>query len=76
MDAVVKSFPRVDQKPETKIEPVERPTREAGLQAEGQGLRGMRERVEASGGTMMQRRDRGTRLVIRLPLITDAKATA
>lgn len=43
---------------------------------EGQGLRGMRERVEASGGTVLQKRDRGTRLTIRLPLITDAKATA
>lgn len=29
MDAVVKSFPRVDAKPEQKLEPVERPTREA-----------------------------------------------
>jgi two-component system sensor histidine kinase DesK len=47
-----------------------------GVQSEGQGLRGMRERVEASGGTLLQRRDKGTRLIIRLPLITDAKATA
>ena len=51
-------------------------TGDRGIQSEGQGLRGMRERVEASGGTLVQRRDRGTRLTIRLPLIADAKATA
>jgi two-component system sensor histidine kinase DesK len=45
-------------------------------ESDGQGLRGMRERVEASGGTLVQRRERGSRLTIRLPLITDAKASA
>jgi two-component system sensor histidine kinase DesK len=44
--------------------------------SEGQGLRGMRERVEASGGTVTQRTDSGTTLTIRMPLISDSRATA
>jgi two-component system sensor histidine kinase DesK len=35
---------------------------------EGNGLRGMRERVEAIGGQLLLQRDRGTRLQITLPL--------
>ena len=35
---------------------------------EGNGLRGMRERVEALGGSMRLERERGTRLFIELPL--------
>jgi two-component system, NarL family, sensor histidine kinase DesK len=34
---------------------------------EGNGLRGMRERVESLGGTLMLERERGTRLLIELP---------
>ena len=35
---------------------------------EGQGLRGMRERVEALGGSLQRQNQEGTRLTIRLPL--------
>jgi two-component system, NarL family, sensor histidine kinase DesK len=35
---------------------------------EGNGLRGMRERVEMLGGTLDRRNDRGTKLTITLPL--------
>jgi len=37
---------------------------------EGNGLRGMRERVEALGGHFSIRSDRGTRLLIELPVIS------
>ena len=38
---------------------------------EGNGLRGMRERVEALGGKLLLERERGTRLQIDLPLRTE-----
>jgi two-component system sensor histidine kinase DesK len=38
---------------------------------EGNGLRGMRERVESIGGQLRLERDRGTRLLITLPLQTE-----
>jgi len=46
-----------------------------GSQVEGNGLRGMRERVEALGGTLQRETAGGTRLAIMLPL-TAAKITA
>ncbi len=39
-----------------------------GLQSEGNGLRGMRERVEMLGGTLNRDSEAGTRLTITLPL--------
>ncbi len=39
-----------------------------GSQAEGNGVRGMRERVEAMGGTLRRETSAGTRLTIMLPL--------
>ncbi|MGA9555090.1 MAG: sensor histidine kinase, partial [Candidatus Sulfotelmatobacter sp.] len=39
-----------------------------GVQAEGNGLRGMRERVEMLGGTLHRLSEGGTRLIITLPL--------
>lgn len=39
-----------------------------GNQIEGNGLRGMRERVEALGGTLKRETDAGTRLTIEFPL--------
>ena len=39
-----------------------------GIYAEGQGLRGMRERVEAIGGSLVLDRSRGTRLSVRVPV--------
>jgi two-component system sensor histidine kinase DesK len=39
-----------------------------GVQAEGNGLRGMRERVEMLGGTLNRLSEAGTKLVITLPL--------
>ena len=39
-----------------------------GFQYEGNGLRGMRERVEMLGGTLRYESDAGTRLTITLPL--------
>jgi two-component system sensor histidine kinase DesK len=39
-----------------------------GVQAEGNGLRGMRERVEMLGGTLNRLSEAGTRLIITLPL--------
>jgi two-component system sensor histidine kinase DesK len=36
---------------------------------EGNGLRGMRERVESLGGTLQLEREHGTRLMIELPAI-------
>ncbi len=35
---------------------------------EGNGLRGMRERLEAAGGSLVRHNDIGTRLIIQLPL--------
>jgi two-component system sensor histidine kinase DesK len=40
--------------------------------AEGNGLRGMRERVEALGGTLQRENGAGTRLVIRFPLADES----
>jgi two-component system sensor histidine kinase DesK len=37
------------------------------IQSEGNGLRGMRERVQELGGKLMLDSDRGTRLQIELP---------
>jgi two-component system sensor histidine kinase DesK len=39
---------------------------------EGNGLRGMRERVESLGGQLQLERDGGTRLLIELPLRSEA----
>jgi two-component system, NarL family, sensor histidine kinase DesK len=39
-----------------------------GLEGEGNGVRGMRERVEALGGTLRRDTTRGTKLTIMLPL--------
>jgi len=39
-------------------------------QIEGNGLRGMRERIEALGGTLVRKCDPGTRLTIEFPLTT------
>jgi two-component system sensor histidine kinase DesK len=44
-----------------------------GIQIEGNGLRGMRERIEALGGTFVRETRAGTRLMIQFPL-TPAKA--
>ena len=41
---------------------------------EGNGLRGMRERLEAIGGSLQRRTEAGTRLVIHLPLASAASA--
>ena len=40
-----------------------------GLQVEGNGLRGMRERIEALGGTMIHEASAGTRLKFEVPLV-------
>jgi two-component system sensor histidine kinase DesK len=37
------------------------------VEREGNGLRGMRERIELMGGTVRLQRDRGTRLQVELP---------
>ena len=42
------------------------------LVREGNGLRGMRERIESLGGTLRVERDHGTRLLIELPTSTPA----
>jgi two-component system sensor histidine kinase DesK len=39
-----------------------------GLRVEGNGLRGMRERIEALGGTLQQESNQGTRLLFQFPL--------
>ncbi|MBZ5597278.1 MAG: sensor histidine kinase [Acidobacteriia bacterium] len=39
-----------------------------GFQIEGNGLRGMRERIEALGGTLVRETSAGTRLMIEFPL--------
>jgi two-component system, NarL family, sensor histidine kinase DesK len=48
------------------------------ISREGNGLRGMRERIESLGGRLSLERDHGTRLLIELPLRTqtDAASTA
>jgi two-component system, NarL family, sensor histidine kinase DesK len=45
-----------------------------GSQIEGNGVRGMRERVEALGGTLRRETSAGTRLSIRLPLAAKGMA--
>lgn len=47
---------------------------QGGNQVEGNGLRGMRERIEALGGTLARETSTGTRLTIQFPL-TAMKAT-
>ena len=42
-----------------------------GAAAEGAGLSGMRERVESHGGSLERTTDRGTRLVVTLPLASE-----
>jgi two-component system, NarL family, sensor histidine kinase DesK len=51
---------------------------ENAISREGNGLRGMRERIESLGGQLSLERDHGTRLLIELPLRTptDAATTA
>jgi two-component system sensor histidine kinase DesK len=51
---------------------------EHAISREGNGLRGMRERIESLGGRLSLERDHGTRLLIELPLHTqtDAASTA
>jgi two-component system sensor histidine kinase DesK len=46
-------------------------TGRGGSQAEGNGVRGMRERVEALGGTLRRETSAGTRLTILLPLAAE-----
>ncbi|MGH9529090.1 MAG: sensor histidine kinase [Terriglobales bacterium] len=43
-----------------------------GMQVEGNGLRGMRERIEALGGTFVRESRAGTRLMIQFPLTAKA----
>ena len=38
---------------------------------EGSGLSGMRQRVEALGGTLERNSARGTRLIVRLPIVVE-----
>ena len=40
-----------------------------GVQVEGSGIRGMRERIELLGGTLERKTDQGTTLIIQLPLV-------
>lgn len=47
-----------------------------GIQVEGNGVRGMRERVEALGGTLQRETGDGTRLTIVLPLAAGESADA
>lgn len=47
-----------------------------GLRSEGHGIRGMRERIEALGGTLSYRDDAGTKLTITLPLPAPAVGQA
>jgi two-component system sensor histidine kinase DesK len=42
---------------------------------EGNGLRGMRERIESLGGRLQLEQDKGTRLLIELPLRTQPETT-
>ena len=43
-----------------------------GIQPEGNGIRGMRERVESLGGTFEHKTDKGTTLIIQFPLAISA----
>jgi two-component system, NarL family, sensor histidine kinase DesK len=43
-----------------------------GLQLEGNGLRGMRERIEALGGTLERDTSAGTRLTVQFPIPADS----
>jgi two-component system sensor histidine kinase DesK len=43
------------------------------VEREGNGLRGMRERIELMGGTLRLQRDRGTRLQVELPVTEGAR---
>ncbi|MEZ2347708.1 sensor histidine kinase [Terriglobus sp. RCC_193] len=45
-----------------------------GQQIEGNGVRGMRERVEALGGTLRREIGAGTRLIIKVPLTTGSRS--
>ncbi len=47
-----------------------------GIQVEGNGVRGMRERVEALGGTLQRETSAGTRVTIVLPLAAGESANA
>lgn len=47
-----------------------------GSQFEGNGIRGMRERVEALGGALRRENDGGTKLTITLPLAAGARSGA
>jgi two-component system, NarL family, sensor histidine kinase DesK len=47
-----------------------------GSHAEGHGMRGMRERIEALGGTLSYRSDAGTHVTVTLPLGPPAVAEA
>jgi two-component system sensor histidine kinase DesK len=44
-----------------------------GVQTEGNGVRGMRERIEALGGTLRRETSAGTRLTILLPLTAEKR---
>ncbi len=44
-----------------------------GFQSEGNGLRGMRERIEALGGTVVRDTSAGTKLIFEFPLAADEK---
>jgi two-component system, NarL family, sensor histidine kinase DesK len=44
-----------------------------GSAAEGNGLRGMRERIEALGGTLLRETNSGTRLTIEFPITSAAR---
>jgi two-component system, NarL family, sensor histidine kinase DesK len=48
---------------------------EHAIAREGNGLRGMRERIESLGGRLALERDHGTRLLIELPLRSELDAT-
>ena len=43
------------------------------VEREGNGLRGMRERVDALGGVFLLESGQGTRLMIRLPVVEAAR---
>jgi two-component system, NarL family, sensor histidine kinase DesK len=47
-----------------------------GFEHEGNGLRGMRERVEALSGDMMRDTSRGTRLIVTIPIRSKQEAIA
>jgi len=48
---------------------------EHSIAREGNGLRGMRERIESLGGRLSLERDHGTRLLIELPARSNLDAT-